>query len=125
MININIFGDYEIEWENKYCYINEDGDHTDGIVRDTKVIDGGRLAEIIAKEMMDNDFLELTIKENEIYIGKFDPTDGTCDDITIKIKEIKKKEIDFDTWLESQPEGTFVQGGGLDGDFSKNNDKKD
>ena len=95
MININIFGDYEIEWENKYCYINEDGDHTDGIVRDTKVIDGGRLAEIIAKEMMDNDFLELTIKENEIYIGKFDPTDGTCDNITIKIKEIKEKEIEL------------------------------
>lgn len=32
---------------------------------------------------------------------------------------------DFDTWLENQPEGTFVQGGGLDGDFSENNDKKD
>ncbi len=24
------------------------------------------------------------------------------------------EEFDFDTWLESQPEGTFVQGGGLD-----------
>ena len=24
------------------------------------------------------------------------------------------KDFDFDTWLESQPEGTFVQGGGID-----------
>lgn len=30
---------------------------------------------------------------------------------------IWQKDFDFDTWLESQPEGTFVQGGGLDGDF--------
>lgn len=93
MININIFGDYEIEWENQYCYINEDGDHTNGIVRDTKVIDGGRLAELIAKEMMDHDFLELIFKDNEIYIGKFDPMDGTDENITIKIKHVKKKEI--------------------------------
>lgn len=40
-------------------------------------------------------------------------------------KNKKKEDFDFDTWLESQPEGTFVQGGGLDGDFSENNDKKD
>lgn len=26
-------------------------------------------------------------------------------------------ETDFDTWLEKQPEGTFVQGGGLDNDY--------
>ena len=33
---------------------------------------------------------------------------------------------DFDTWLESQPEGTFVQGGGIDTEeISQNNDKKD
>ena len=34
-----------------------------------------------------------------------------------KTKETKTQEIDFDTWLENQPEGTFVQGGGLDNDY--------
>ena len=32
---------------------------------------------------------------------------------------------DFDTWLENQPEGTFVQGGGIDEENSPKNDKKD
>ena len=27
-----------------------------------------------------------------------------------------EKDFDFDTWLENQPEGTFVQGGGIDSD---------
>ena len=36
------------------------------------------------------------------------------------------EEVDFDTWLENQPEGTFVQGGGIDTEEnSQNNDKKD
>ena len=34
-----------------------------------------------------------------------------------KTKETKTQETDFDTWLENQPEGTFVQGGGLDNDY--------
>lgn len=33
------------------------------------------------------------------------------------MEEAKKTEEDFDTWLEKQPEGTFVQGGGLDSDY--------
>ena len=36
------------------------------------------------------------------------------------------EDFDFDTWLENQPEGTFVQGGGIDTEeISQNNDKKD
>ncbi|MBO5027149.1 MAG: hypothetical protein J6C23_02660 [Clostridia bacterium] len=35
------------------------------------------------------------------------------------------EDFDFDTWLENQPEGTFVQGGGIDTENSQNNDKKD
>ena len=35
------------------------------------------------------------------------------------------EDFDFDTWLENQPEGTFIQGGGIDGGNSQNNDKKD
>ena len=35
------------------------------------------------------------------------------------------EDFDFDTWLENQPEGTFVQGGGIDTKNSPNNDKKD
>ena len=27
---------------------------------------------------------------------------------------INDKNFDFDTWLENQPEGTSVQGGGID-----------
>lgn len=35
------------------------------------------------------------------------------------------EDVDFDTWLENQPEGTFVQGGGIDEENSPKNDKKD
>lgn len=35
------------------------------------------------------------------------------------------EDFDFDTWFENQPEGTFVQGGGIDKENSLNNDKKD
>ena len=86
-MNICIFGNYEIEYENKYCYINEDGDHSNGIARQTMTIDGGKLAEKIAKYIMEPTFLEITVKENQIYIGLFDPNDGTDDNITITIKE--------------------------------------
>ena len=89
------------------------------------------LTAIILVSIKDMEKAYVEIKENEIYIGKFDPTDGTCDNITIRIKEVKSKipaeeNVDFDTWLESQPEGTFVQGGGIDTEkISQNNDKKD
>ena len=36
------------------------------------------------------------------------------------IEQTKSEEIDFDAWLEKQPEGTFVQGGGIDEKNSKN-----
>ena len=44
-----------------------------------------------------------------------------------KINDIPSKieDFDFDTWLENQPEGTFVQGGGIDKENSHKNDKKD
>lgn len=44
-----------------------------------------------------------------------------------KINDIPSKieDFDFDTWLENQPEGTFVQGGGINEENSPNNDKKD
>ena len=29
------------------------------------------------------------------------------------------EEFDFDTWFENQPEGTFVQGGGIDEENSQ------
>lgn len=35
----------------------------------------------------------------------------------LSIKDTLSDEQDFDTWLENQPEGTFVQGGGLDNDY--------
>lgn len=34
-------------------------------------------------------------------------------------KMIWQKDFDFDIWLENQPEGTFVQGGGIDGEQEK------
>lgn len=44
-----------------------------------------------------------------------------------KINDIPSdvEDFDFDTWLENQPEGTFVQGGGIDEENSPKNDKKD
>lgn len=61
-------------------------------------------------------------KTHEDY--KYCPTCGnrlrTIDDIPSNVKD-----FDFDTWLENQPEGTFVQGGGIDEENSSKSDKKD
>ena len=43
---------------------------------------------------------------------KYDNGEYMCDDCAFAY--YKDKEDDFDTWLEKQPEGTFVQGGGID-----------
>lgn len=39
--------------------------------------------------------------------------------------EKMSEDFDFDTWLENQPEGTFVQGGRIDEENFPKSDKKD
>lgn len=92
-MNICIFGNYVIEYENKYCYINEDGDHSDGIASQRMTLDGGELIKKIVEYINDPLFLEMNIKENQIYFSLFDPFDGTGDNITLTIKLVEAKRI--------------------------------
>lgn len=82
-----IYFDYEITVNNKYCYINEDGDHTTDTEHFTKIMDGGKLAEFIADYLKDSWFSSLTSKPNGIIISTFCPMDGTGQEITITIKK--------------------------------------
>ena len=86
-MNFSVYFDYKITVKNKYCYINEDGDHATEDEEVTKTIDGGKLADFIAQQLKDWTFSSISTKDNEIIISLFDPMDGTGQDLLIKIEE--------------------------------------
>lgn len=88
-MNFCIYCDYEITVKNKYCYINEEGDHTTEIEEFSKTMDGGKLAEFIADQLKYKEFSSCSFKSDKIHIVMFCPMDGTGQDIIISIKELQ------------------------------------
>ena len=86
-MNFCIYSNYEISVKNEYCYINEDGDHQTETETFTKIIDGGKLAEVIASLLKDNHFSSFSNSNDKIIISLFDPTDGPGHDIVMVVKE--------------------------------------
>ena len=91
-MNLNIYTSYEITVKNNYCYINEDGDHTEDSETFTKEMCGGKLIEFIVPLLNQSFFSSLDIRDNQIYISIFDPMDGTGQDILIIIKPLPLKQ---------------------------------
>lgn len=89
-MNFCIYCNYEITVKNEYCYINEEGDHTTETEEFTKIMDGGKLAEFIAKQLKDSEFSSIYTRGNELIISLFDPTNGTGQDLSISIKELQE-----------------------------------
>ena len=81
------FYEYEVEYFCKYCYLNEDRDFVDREIKDSYVIDGGRLMENLAKLILDSNCTEFILLENQIIISHFDPFSGETADYDYKIKE--------------------------------------
>lgn len=83
------------------------------------------LADVEEREDIEEDFTEETVEdipeeseEDMIENPTSDFADDCQEDNDEEEREIFDTECDdFDSWLEKQPEGTFVQGGGLDSDF--------
>lgn len=91
-MRISIYATYRIHIINNYTYTNEDGDMVDGNENTTQMIDGGKLIEILGKDLLSFEFSEMAIKENTIYISKFDPTSGETQDYSIEVlSEIYKE----------------------------------
>ena len=90
-MNFCIYADCEITVKNKYCYINEEGDHKTEIEEFTKIMDGGKLAKFIAELLNDREFSSIRIMGDQIIISLFDPMDGTGQDILITVKELNEK----------------------------------
>ena len=88
---INIYIDYEVEIENYYSYYNEDGDISSAEENIVKVLDGGKLIDLIAGYFASSDFSDFYISSIDSFmISMFCPFDGTGQDIFFKIKkEIK------------------------------------
>ena len=91
-MGLNIYTSYEITVKNDYCYINEEGDHTDETETFTKEMCGGKLVEFIVSLLNDSFFSSLDIHNNQIRASIFDPMNGTGQDILIVIKELHSKQ---------------------------------
>ena len=90
--DITVYFDYEITVKNTYSYYNEDGDIKTAVETFTKVIDGGRLADLIANYLSDREFSTISfISSSRLLIELFYPMCGTGSDIDITIKQIKKE----------------------------------
>lgn len=86
-MEFSIYSDYKITVKIKYCYINEEGDHETGIEEFTVHMDGGELAEYIAKLLQDKKFSDVSTNDNIVSISTFNPMNGTGRDIQISINK--------------------------------------
>ena len=96
-MNINIYGKYKVYYRNKYDYV-DDYDYdlqqysykTDTVIW-RKILEGGKLLDLIGRKLKDNYILEFHVCDTEIHISTFNPCDGTGSDIKIKITEVKQE----------------------------------
>lgn len=97
MINICAYYNYEIIWQQDGSYIDDENSLPNDIVfgkyetENKEIINGGKLLEKIAKLLNNNNICEFYVKEDEIMISHFNPTNGTSDNYTIIINELKEE----------------------------------
>ena len=93
-MGICVFCNYKIKIENNFSYISDyefnEPTYDHGTEVFEKIIGGGELMEMIAKELNDEEVITFFSNDNMILIEKFNPHDGTGSDIKILYEEIKK-----------------------------------
>ena len=95
-MNINVFKKYNVHLCNEYSYVSDEecGERTYEREKEewTKKVEGGELANIIAKLLLDTEFI--TVEEehskelNTLYITLFNPCDGTGSEVLIEYEEL-------------------------------------
>lgn len=88
-MTFDIYHDLDVAIKNEYSYYNEDGDIAERTETVTKIMDGGKFADFIAKFLQDREFSSISIKDDKIVIKMFCPMDGTGQDLEITIKELQ------------------------------------
>lgn len=80
---------YSVVITTKGSYLNEEGEFRDyHNIEKIKVMDGGKLAEIIADNLKDENCIGFKVGDENIMIELFNPRTGVGDDIFIQIKEV-------------------------------------
>ena len=93
-MNINVFKKYNVPLCNEYISDKEFGEYTYSKDKEewTKDVEGGELANIIAKLLLDTEFITIESKHskelNTLYITLFNPCDGTGSEVLIEYKEL-------------------------------------
>lgn len=98
MNDICVFGNYKVRRICNYSYISDKiGDEyafSDGKADNTQQIDGGRLMEMIAKEMLEHDTIGVHFYDEEnslkISIEGFNPNTGEGSDTDYIIERIEE-----------------------------------
>lgn len=88
-MNINVFSNYEIEYNVDYSYLNEYKEFSNGTIKDIKKISGDKLIDMIKNLLSSSEIINVNINENEIYIETYNHY-GECSDIILKIKRVEK-----------------------------------
>lgn len=102
-MDICVFGDYKVRRICKYSYISDKIDDeyifSDGRADETRTIDGGRLMDMIAKDMQDHKTIGIHFypekKDNsfKICIEGFNPNTGEESDTEYKIERNENGKI--------------------------------
>lgn len=80
---------YDVVITVKGSYLNEYGEFRDyHNVEKIKDMNGGQLAEIIAKDLMDENCVGFRVGEENIMIELFNPRTGVGDDVFIQVKAV-------------------------------------
>ena len=91
-MKFNVYCFYKIQIDRAYSYLNEEGEFRDAHTRSTLTVDGGRLADIVGKDLTSDAFQDITVADNVITINKFDPMEGDTEQIVITILEEKETD---------------------------------
>ena len=91
-LNINVFGDYLVNYKYEYSFINEDRDFSRRKGEEVYKIDGGKFIELIAKQCLSSNFIEMVCTENQIYISLFDPHTGEDGNHVYKFQAIRESK---------------------------------
>jgi len=93
-MNIWIGAWYYVTIKTDGAHLNEEREFVDFKSKETSVIDGGSLLDLISNCLKDREMFSFTVKDNKIIFEHFNPQTGESYDSEIEIEEYKEEKWD-------------------------------